>query len=197
MDGWARIGQAVSVEHIFTIDEACRLLPQVLSRADELVRGRADLVELRQALSDGSPPPLGGLAEAKALEARMSELLGWFPASGIDLKGLAPLLIDFPAVLDGEHAALLAGRRVPARLVSQGRPRIRRPATDSRVFPRFFPGLPLAMPSFYLENHFKPGHNAPEQARGTAVDGPGWRNKCRYARLVPVCACTPIRRPGP
>ncbi len=94
------------MDHIFTIDEARRLLPEVLSRADELVRVRADLVELRQALSDGSPSPLGGLAEAKALEARMSELLGWFPASGIDLKGLAPLLIDFPAVLDGEQVLL-------------------------------------------------------------------------------------------
>jgi hypothetical protein len=94
------------VDHIFTIEEARGLLPQVRSRAEDLVTVRADLVEVRQALSDGSPSPLGGLAEAKGLEARMSELLGWFPASGIELKGLAPLLIDFPAVLDGEPVLL-------------------------------------------------------------------------------------------
>ena len=94
------------MDHIFTIDEARQLLPEVRSRAEDLVTVRADLVEIRQALSDGSPSPLGGLAEAKALEARMSELLGWFPASGIELKGLAPLLIDFPAMLDGDPVLL-------------------------------------------------------------------------------------------
>jgi hypothetical protein len=100
---WGRLS---GVDHIFTIDEARRLLSEVRSRAEDLIAVRADLVEIRQALSDGSPSPLGGLAEAKALEARMSELLGWFPASGIELKGLAPLLIDFPAVLDGEPVLL-------------------------------------------------------------------------------------------
>lgn len=94
------------MEHIFTVEEARRLLPEVLARAGELVTARADLVEIRQALSDGAPSPLGGLAEAKALEARLSELLGWFPARGIELKGLAPLLIDFPAVLGGEPVLL-------------------------------------------------------------------------------------------
>jgi hypothetical protein len=104
--GSACVGQAVGVDHIFTIEEARQLLPEVRARAEDLVTVRADLVEIRQALSDGSPSPLGGLAEAKALEARLSELLGWFPASGIELKGLAPLLIDFPAVLDGEPVLL-------------------------------------------------------------------------------------------
>jgi hypothetical protein len=99
-------GRLSGVDHIFTIEEARGLVPEVRSRAEDLVTVRADLVEVRQALSDGSPSQLGGLAEAKALEARMSELLGWFPASGIELKGLAPLLIDFPAVLDGEPVLL-------------------------------------------------------------------------------------------
>ena len=99
-------GRLSGVDHIFTVEEARRLVPEVRSRAEDLLTVRADLVEIREALSDGSPSPLGGLAEAKALEARMSELLGWFPASGIELKGLAPLLIDFPAVLDGEPVLL-------------------------------------------------------------------------------------------
>ncbi len=94
------------MDHIFTVEEARRLLPEVLSRAADLVTIRADLVEIRQALNDGSLSALGGLAEAKALEAQMSELLGWFPAAGIEVRGLAPLLIDFPAVLDGEPVLL-------------------------------------------------------------------------------------------
>lgn len=43
---------------------------------------------------------LGGLAEAKALQARLDDMLEWFPEQGIELKGFAPFLIDFPAELD-------------------------------------------------------------------------------------------------
>lgn len=50
----------------------------------------------------------------------MSELLGWFPENGIDLKGLAPLLIDFPAVLDGEPVLLCWLEGESAQLAPQG-----------------------------------------------------------------------------
>lgn len=74
---------------------------------------RASLVELRSALREGTPSPLGGLPEAKAFEARLSEILGWFEAQGLDLKGIAPLLLDFPAQLDGDTVLLcwLEGER--------------------------------------------------------------------------------------
>ena len=39
------------------------------------------------------------LDEAKALEARLHELLGWFTAHDIEVKGAAPIIIDFPAQL--------------------------------------------------------------------------------------------------
>jgi hypothetical protein len=85
------------VDRLFSVDEARELLPDVLARADELI----------------APSQLGGLAEAKAMEARLSELLGWFSAQGLQVKGLAPLLLDFPAQLGDETVLLcwLEGER--------------------------------------------------------------------------------------
>jgi hypothetical protein len=94
------------MERSFTVAQARELMPAVLSRGDELIEVRANLVELQTSLAAGERSPLGGLPEAKAYQARLSELLGWFPAQGIDLKGFAPLLLDFPAELDGEPVLL-------------------------------------------------------------------------------------------
>jgi hypothetical protein len=89
----------------FTVAEARARMPGVLLTTAEIVRTRADLVELRSALEAGIESPLGGIAEGKALEARLHDLLGSFE-SGIQLKGWAPVLIDFPARFDG-HDVLL------------------------------------------------------------------------------------------
>jgi len=94
------------VDHIFTVEEARGVLPEVRARADEMIAIRADLVELAGALRQGEPSPAGGLAEKKALEARMNELAEWFPARGIEIKSLAPVLLDFPAHFDGEDVLL-------------------------------------------------------------------------------------------
>jgi hypothetical protein len=102
------------VERLFTLGEARGLLPDVLKRADEVISVRADLVELQAALELGEPRSrLGGLAEAKGFQAQLSELLGWFPAQGIELKSIAPLLLDFPAEIDGDSVLLcwLEGER--------------------------------------------------------------------------------------
>ncbi len=115
--GWTArrlFGRLGPVERMFTLAEARSLLPELLKRADEMIGARADLVELQAALEQGEPQPrLGGLAEAKGFQAQLSELLGWFPAQGIELKSIAPLLLDFPAVMDGEPVLLcwLEGER--------------------------------------------------------------------------------------
>jgi hypothetical protein len=101
------------VERIFMLEEARLLMPDLLAKADDVVRARADLVEVQSALNLGTVSALGGLPEAKALEAQLSEILGWFTAEGLDLKGIAPLLLDFPARLDGDSVLLcwLEGER--------------------------------------------------------------------------------------
>ncbi|GAA5065700.1 hypothetical protein HNP84_001285 [Thermocatellispora tengchongensis] len=94
------------MDRIFTVDEARAMVPEVRRRAAEFVRARADLAELSYDLRMGRPSPLGGLAEAKAYEARMDEILSWFDDRGIEVKGVAPLLVDFPAELDGVSVRL-------------------------------------------------------------------------------------------
>jgi len=93
-------------ERLFSIDEARALMPAVRRHADELVHARGDLAELSRELRVEGRSRLGGLPEAKALDARLGELLGWFPAQGLEVKGLAPLLLDFPAELDGVSVRL-------------------------------------------------------------------------------------------
>ncbi len=71
-----------------------------------MVEVRADLTELSMDLRRSGTSALGGIPEAKALQARLDEMLEWFPDQGIELKGFAPLLIDFPAELDGVSVRL-------------------------------------------------------------------------------------------
>jgi hypothetical protein len=90
----------------FSYAEANSLMPQVRQVTADIVETRAELAELSNALNGGEESPLGGVAEAKALEARLHELLSWFPANGIEVKGAAPVIIDFPSTLLGTDVLL-------------------------------------------------------------------------------------------
>ncbi len=94
------------MDRVFTLAQARALMPGVLARASELIEVRASLIELQTSLAAGARSPLGGLPEAKGYQARLSELLGWFPAQGVEVKSLAPLLLDFPSEIDGEPVLL-------------------------------------------------------------------------------------------
>lgn len=91
---------------LFSIDEARKLLPAVQEKAQQFVKYRADLTELAAAVNAGRPSPLGGTPEVKGLEARVHEIIEWFIDQGLEPKGLAPLLLDFPAELNGEDVLL-------------------------------------------------------------------------------------------
>ncbi|WP_433273775.1 DUF2203 domain-containing protein [Actinosynnema sp. CS-041913] len=86
---------------LFTPAEARRELERLRPVLDEIVALRADAAELSAALSTGEPTGLGGLAEFKAAQARLDELMSTVQATGAELKGFAPLLVDFPSDLDG------------------------------------------------------------------------------------------------
>ncbi|MFC6404684.1 DUF2203 domain-containing protein [Planobispora longispora] len=94
------------MDRTFTVEEARAMMPAVMERADAFVRMRGDLAELAQDLRDRGESERGGLAEVKALEARLGEILGWFVAHGLEVKGVAPLLVDFPSALDGVSVRL-------------------------------------------------------------------------------------------
>jgi hypothetical protein len=87
---------------LFTVAEARAELDRLRPVLDELVALRADAAELAAALTVGGPrSSLGGLPELKAAQARLDELMTTVQQTGAELKGFAPLLVDFPADLDG------------------------------------------------------------------------------------------------
>jgi hypothetical protein len=90
----------------FTLDSATALLESLRPDLDELVRLRADISDIAAALRTASSSPLGGRPELKAGEARIDEILSAVAAAGVEIKGVAPLLLDFPAMLDGEPTLL-------------------------------------------------------------------------------------------
>lgn len=92
---------------VFTVAEARAELSRLRPLLEEVVALRADAAELASAArSGGAPSPIGGLAELKAAQARLDELLTEVTRHGVELKGLAPLLLDFPAVFDGTPVLL-------------------------------------------------------------------------------------------
>ena len=84
------------------LEEARRTLRELRPRLDALLVVRADLTELRVDLDLTGHSRFGGLPEAKALEARIFAELESFAEHGAQVKGWAPLLLDFPGEVAGE-----------------------------------------------------------------------------------------------
>ena len=78
----------------FSLTEAQHLLDSLLPLTWQVVDVRADLVA---ANDDPTTRP----AERKALEALLADLLDQITARGAQIKGWAPLLLDFPGERDG------------------------------------------------------------------------------------------------
>src|ERR1700761_6036054 len=86
---------------LFTLTEARAELLRLLPLLDRIIDLRAEAAELAAACRAGTRSALGGLAELKAAQAGLDELLTEVQQTGAQLKGLAPLLIDFPGEHDG------------------------------------------------------------------------------------------------
>jgi hypothetical protein len=89
------------VSRLFSYAEAAALMPEVRRTAAAIIEVRAELAELSADLNGSHESPFGGIPEAKALEARLHELVSWLTVHGIDVKGAAPIIIDFPAEMLG------------------------------------------------------------------------------------------------
>lgn len=91
----------------FTVEEARAELERLLPLLDEFVVVRSEAAELGASLPDGGPATtLGGLPEFKAAQARLDELMSAVQEAGVQVKGVAPLLLDFPARLEGQDVLL-------------------------------------------------------------------------------------------
>jgi hypothetical protein len=89
------------MERSFTLDEARELMADAVEMTAAVFAVRADLAELEADIRCGTHSPYGGLPELKGLHARLYSALEWFGANGIQVKGWAPLLLDFPGERDG------------------------------------------------------------------------------------------------
>ncbi|WP_049573807.1 DUF2203 domain-containing protein [Nonomuraea sp. SBT364] len=94
------------MDRLFTPDEARALMPAILRESATLVAARADLAEIAFDRETAGSSPLGGLPELKAVEARLEEIVSTWSDRGLEVKGIAPVLLDFPAVLDGVSVRL-------------------------------------------------------------------------------------------
>lgn len=90
----------------FTLAEARALIPELQQQVTHLVELRADLAEAGAELRRGERPAAGGLPEVKAREARLQDAVDWFETRGIQLKGIAPVIVDFASELHGEPVLL-------------------------------------------------------------------------------------------
>lgn len=88
---------------MFTLAQARHLVATLRPRIDELIVLRADLAELRADLAAGGVSVLGGLPELKGLEARLYAIVDELTEHDFQVKGLAPLLLDFPGERDGRQ----------------------------------------------------------------------------------------------
>jgi len=89
------------MQRLFTPGEARALMPLILADAGELIAIRADLAEITFDRDTTGSSALGALPEIKAIEARIEEILTTWTGHGLEVKGIAPVLVDFPALLDG------------------------------------------------------------------------------------------------
>jgi hypothetical protein len=89
---------------LFTFEEAQAEMPRVLAVADEVIELRANLIESTQRHRSGDESV--NIADIKGGEARLSEIIDGLVASGIEVKGFAPLLLDFPSLMDGRDVLL-------------------------------------------------------------------------------------------
>jgi hypothetical protein len=94
--------------HLYTLEEAQALLPQARTRITEAAALVADLQRLLMQLRTGTAPATT-IDQAAMLEAGVEASFTWFEQHGIQIKSLAPALLDFPsrAIRDGEAIEVL------------------------------------------------------------------------------------------
>jgi hypothetical protein len=91
---------------MYTVAGAREALAALLPTLDQIVALRADTAELAAAVTAGAATTLGSTPEFKAAQARLDELITELQQQDVQVKGLAPLLLDFPSEIDGAPVLL-------------------------------------------------------------------------------------------
>ncbi len=91
-------------ERTFTVEEARAVLDEIRPQLEAVIDMRADLTEQVHAHQEGEEST--AIADLKAMEARLSEILDGIRALGVQVKGWAPILLDFPMLHEGRELLL-------------------------------------------------------------------------------------------
>jgi hypothetical protein len=88
---------------IFTVAEAREVVLELMPTIASFIALRADAAEIQTSARGQS---LGGAMELHEIQQRLDSLMRTIQETGAQVKGWAPLLMDFPATLDGEDVLL-------------------------------------------------------------------------------------------
>jgi hypothetical protein len=91
------------MERSFTVHEARSMLREAAPVIADIVAARRQLAERMQVFQAGDR---SALPELKGLEAHLSDRIDWFVSRGVQVKGYAPLLLDWP-MRRGDRIVLL------------------------------------------------------------------------------------------
>lgn len=89
------------MDRTFSLEEARALLPDIIATAEEIIPLRAELVAAARARREGDLQV--NLADIKAMEAQLSDLLDRLGGLGLEVKGWAPVLVDAPVTIAGRE----------------------------------------------------------------------------------------------
>src|SRR3954467_3204495 len=88
---------------LFTVAEAREVLIGLRPTIGRVFVVRAEAAEIQASVRGHS---LGGAMELHELNQRLDSQMRTIQETGVQVKGWAPLLLDFPATLDGEDVLL-------------------------------------------------------------------------------------------
>ncbi len=88
---------------IFTVAEARGALVELMPTLQRFITLRADAAELGASIRGNT---LGGAMDLRELNQQLEILMRTVQDTGVQVKGWAPLLMDFPADFDGQHVLL-------------------------------------------------------------------------------------------
>ncbi|QBI19596.1 DUF2203 family protein [Egibacter rhizosphaerae] len=100
------------VDRYFSVEQARAALPDIVEQAERLIDLRWRLADAQFDLQHAEAPD-SSVPEAKALEARVHDIVEGFTQQGLQVKGVAPLLLDFPAQVEGREGLLCWLEREP------------------------------------------------------------------------------------
>ena len=92
----------------YSLEQAQAVLPEARERAEQAGELVLELQRLVEQLRSGTAP-IGATQQAASLEAEVEAIFGWFEARSVQVKSLAPILLDFPAraIRDGQAMDVL------------------------------------------------------------------------------------------